>query len=229
MAEQSAAESASPSDLHNPQPRARLLTAGPQALTDVELLSIVLRRRRQSSADQHRLQESDGLSGLFSLDIQNLQRLGFSRPQAVTLAAVGELTRRQARQRVGERFMTRKPAEVARYLYLRFAEGDQEVMGALFVDMSNRLIGEAEVFRGSLTRATVEPRPLIRRALVLKAAGLILFHTHPGGDPEPSPEDLSFTDRLAESCALLGIRLLDHLILGREGTFVSLKRRGRLS
>jgi DNA repair protein RadC len=99
-------------------------------------------------------------------------------------------------------------------------------MGALFLDTRNRLLAESEVYRGTLNRAAVEPRGLLKEALLRGAAGLVLFHTHPSGDPSPSAEDLAFTRRLAEAGELVGVRLVDHLILGSAGRWVSLRQRG---
>jgi DNA repair protein RadC len=99
-------------------------------------------------------------------------------------------------------------------------------MGALYLDTRNRLLGEDETYRGTLNRAAVEPRALLRRGLELAAAGLLLFHTHPSGDPSPSAEDLAFTRRLAEAGDIVGIRLVDHLVLGAGGAWVSLRQRG---
>ena len=99
-------------------------------------------------------------------------------------------------------------------------------MGALFLDSRNRLLGESEIYRGTLNRAAVEPRALLKEALLRDAAGLVLFHTHPSGDPAPSAEDLAFTRRLARSGELLGVRLVDHLIVGSPSAYVSLRERG---
>ena len=99
-------------------------------------------------------------------------------------------------------------------------------MGALFLDVRNRLIGESEAFRGTLSRAAVEPRAIMKEALLRSAKSIILFHTHPSGDPTPSAEDLTFTRRMAEVGELLDIKLSDHLILGAGGRWMSLRRRG---
>jgi DNA repair protein RadC len=117
-------------------------------------------------------------------------------------------------------------AAVARYLTLRFGVPDQEIMGAIFLDARNRLIGESEFFRGTLQRAAVEPRALLKEALLRGASAFAVFHTHPSGDPSPSVEDLTFTRRLAEAAEAVGIRLADHLILGQGGRWVSLRERG---
>jgi DNA repair protein RadC len=117
---------------------------------------------------------------------------------------------------------------IARYLVLRYAVRDQEVMGALFLDARHRLLAESEIFKGTLVRAATEPRPILCAALSVGAAGLALFHTHPSGDPSPSPEDIRFTRRLEEAGAIVGVNLVDHLILGSTSRWVSLRNRGVL-
>ena len=102
----------------------------------------------------------------------------------------------------------------------------QEVMGALYLDTRNRLLAEREIFRGTLNRAAVEPRPILRQGLALSAAGVILYHTHPSGDPAPSAEDLAFTRRIAEAGEVVGVRLVDHLIICPGERWVSLRQRG---
>jgi DNA repair protein RadC len=131
-----------------------------------------------------------------------------------------------ARQRVDDREPLGNPRAVARYLSLRFARSDQEVMGALYLDTRNRLKELVELYRGTLNRAAVEPRGLLKRGLEVDAAGFVVFHTHPSGDPEPSAEDLAFTRRLADAAEVVGVRLVDHLILAHGGRWVSLRQRG---
>jgi DNA repair protein RadC len=114
---------------------------------------------------------------------------------------------------------------VATYLALRYCGLDQEVMGALFLDTKNHLLAEREIFRGTLSRTAVEPRAVIKQGLLCDAAGLLLFHTHPSGDPSPSAEDLLFTRRMVEAGDLMGIRLVDHLVVGGAGRWVSLRER----
>jgi len=118
------------------------------------------------------------------------------------------------------------PGAVARYLAIQFASPGQEIMGALFLDTRNRLIGEQEIYRGTLNRAAVEPRALLKEGILRDAAGFVLFHTHPSGDPSPSAEDLAFTRRIAQSGELLGLRLVDHLIVGSGDAWISLRQRG---
>ena len=102
----------------------------------------------------------------------------------------------------------------------------QEKMSAVFVDVRNRLIGYQVAFVGTLTRASCEPRAILSAALLCNANGFILAHNHPSGDPAPSAEDLTFTRRMAEAGEVVGVRMLDHMILGDVGRWVSCGRRG---
>lgn len=88
---------------------------------------------------------------------------------------------------------------------------------------SSRLLRHREIYRGTLTRTSVEPREILKQALLVGAAGVVLFHNHPGGEPTPSPEDVAFTRLFSQAATLLGIRLADHLILGSEGQWVSMR------
>ena len=212
------------------RPRERLLREGGTALTDTELLAVLLRTgcAGVSALDLARelLATSGGLAALASLDGAGLQRRGLGAAKAAGVMAALELARRVARAELPDRLPLGNPETVARYLLLRYAEPDQEVMGALFLDIRNRLIGEAELYRGTLARAAVEPRAILKQALLRSAAGMLLFHTHPSGDPSPSAEDLAFTRRLADAGDLLGVKLHDHVILGGGHRWVSLRRRG---
>ena len=212
------------------RPRERLVREGGTALTDTELLAVLLRTGCSgvSALDLARelLAMSGGLAGLATLDAGALRRRGLGAAKSASLLAALELARRVARAELPDRLPLGNPEAVARYLMLRYAERDQEVMGALFLDIRNRLLGEAELYRGTMVRASVEPRAFLKQALLRSAAGLLLFHTHPSGDPSPSAEDLAFTRRLADAGDLLGIRLLDHVVLGGGRRWVSLRRRG---
>ncbi len=213
------------------RPRERLLQSGPHTLADAELVAVLLRTGRPgtSALDLARelLAENGGLVGLMAAGLPQLRRRGLGQAKAASLLAAVEIGRRLARAELPERVPMDQPAAVACYLALRFAQRDQEVVGALFLDSRNRLIGERDIYRGTLTRAVVEPREILKEGLLQGAAGMVLFHTHPSGDPSPSAEDVLFTRRLAEAGELVGIRLLDHLILGGAGRWLSLRQQGR--
>jgi len=186
-------------------------------------------RRGESVVDLARrlLREEGGLAGRVGATPQGLMsRSGLGPAKTSSLLAAVELSRRIARSSFPDREPLTRPEAVARYLSITYGLQDQEVMGGLYLDTRNRLIGESEVFRGTLNRASVEPRPLLKRCLLSNAAGLVLFHTHPSGDPSPSAEDLAFTRRMAEAGEIVGVRLVDHLILGSAGRWTSLRQRG---
>ena len=117
------------------------------------------------------------------------------------------------------------PGAVARFFQDALSDQPQEVMAVLLVDTRNRSLGYAEVFRGTINRAVCEPRQILQYALLRNAAGFILAHNHPSGDPSPSAEDLAFTRRLSEAGELVGVRLVDHVIVGFQG-WTSLRQRG---
>ena len=211
-------------------PRERLFRHGAQALSSAELVEILLRNGCPGSTARELarelLIEYGSLVGLSNLNQGFLQRRGIGKAKAATIMAAFEIARRVARERMPRRDLMDRPDAIACYLGLRYAMSDQEKMGALYLDVRNRLIGESEVYRGTLSRAAVEPRAIMKEALLRSAAGFVLFHTHPSGDPSPSAEDLSFTRRMAEAGEMLGVHLLDHIILGSAGRWVSLGRRG---
>ncbi len=146
----------------------------------------------------------------------------------LTLNLFRMLLTRLGRSQLQDRPLIDHPAAVASYINLHYMEHDQEVMGALFLDIRNCLITEKLIFRGCLAKTLVEPRQLFRHAISSHAANILLFHTHPSGDVNPSSNDLDLTERLCKVGDLLGIRVVDHLIVGNFGSWVSLKRRGAI-
>ena len=211
------------------RPRERLLEHGGRSLADSELLAVLLRTGRKGvSALQMAmdlLRESGGLAGLLTATPHSLRRCGIGPAKAATLLAAVEVGRRMAREQLLDHEPLSRPVDVARYLALRYRTCDQEVMGALFLDVRNHLLGEREIFRGTISRISVEPREILRECLQRGAAAVYLFHTHPSGDPSPSAEDLLFTRRMAEAAEIVGLRLADHVVLGDRGRWASLKER----
>ncbi len=137
--------------------------------------------------------------------------------------AIHLLDRIAGLQEDAERVLLKRPEAVAHYLSARHGRVDQEVMGALYLDLRNRLIADRDVFRGTLGRAVVEPRSILREALELGTMAIVLWHTHPSCDPTPSIEDFAFTRRMAKAGEIVGVRLVDHLILGGH-RWISLKQ-----
>jgi DNA repair protein RadC len=208
-------------------PRDRLLRNGPESLSDAELLAVLLKNGHPgvSALELARelLAEAGGLAGLSVAEALTLRRRGVGDAKLATVLATLELACRLAEARLPDRLPMDQPRDVVRYVTLRYASRDQEVMGAFFLDVRGRLLAERELYRGTLTRAVVEPREVLKEALLRGAAGVVLFHNHPSGDPSPSSEDVMFTRRMARAGEVVGVRLVDHLILG-GGQWTSLRQ-----
>lgn len=208
-------------------PRERIFEKGASALTNAELLSILTNHGSpDDQAVSHArmlLQNAPGLSGLAEAQPARLRTLGVGRPAQARLLATVEIGRRMLAPKP-----PRMPAysldSLAEYLRLRYDRRDQEVVGVIYLNCRYQYVGEADLFRGSIDRAVVEPRPILRGALDHMATGIILFHTHPSGDPSPSQEDLLFTRRIHEAGQVVGVTLVDHLIIGSGGQWLSLKK-----
>jgi len=118
-----------------------------------------------------------------------------------------------------------RPGTAAKIIFRLFEDSDREFMGGLFLDARHQVIGHTLAYIGTLSRMTVEPRGLLVPALLSNACGLVAFHLHPSGDPEPSSEDYAFTRRLEDGAEFLGIVLHDHLVLGERPKYVSIRHR----
>jgi DNA repair protein RadC len=160
------------------------------------------------------------------VDHQALRAKGLGEEEALRFLACLDFARRMAQRKLETAQLLNRPDLVTRYVFLRHARGDQEVLGALFLDTRNRLIADEVFFRGTLDRAHVDPKPVLKRGLELDAAGFVLFHTHPSGDPAPSSEDLHFTRQIADAAKAIGLEMHDHLIVGATDRWVSMQRRG---
>lgn len=212
------------------RPRERLLRNGAKVLSDAELLAVLLRGGRPGASvldvARELLAASGGLAGLSAASPRSLRRNGVAGVKVSTVLAAVELACRMAQAGIPDRAPLSNSAKVARYLALRYGQLDQEVLGGLYVNARHHLLGERELYRGTLHRASVEPRAILREALLCGAAGVVLFHNHPSGDPSPSREDLAFTRRVARAGEVLGVELVDHLVVAEGGAYVSLKDRG---
>ena len=212
------------------RPRERLLEAGPQALSDGELLAILLDpgTRGRSAAELARalLVERGGLVALLGSTPAELARVsGLGPARVARLAAALELGRRYLGAPLEPRSALAAPEDAARFLKARLLDLPHEVFCCLFLDTRHRLIRYEELFRGTIDGATVYPREVVKRALAHNASAVILGHNHPSGVSEPSEADRSITLKLAKALALVEVRLLDHVVVSRGG-HVSLAERG---
>jgi DNA repair protein RadC len=210
------------------RPRERLEREGPAALSNRELLALLLGTgdARGSALDLAERLLSGGLRGLRAASLGELGcERGVGKAKAARLLAALELGARLPAEGRGAAPVLRTPDDAARHLLPRYGARPVETFGLLALDVRHRLKREAVISIGCLTSSLVHPREVFQEAIVSRAAALVLFHNHPSGDPEPSSEDVSLTRRLRAAGTLLGIEVLDHVILG-AGSFVSLKQRG---
>ena len=214
------------------RPREKLLSRGPQALSDAELLAIFLRTgsRGQNVVELARnlIREFGGLRQLMLAEQHRLcAARGLGPAKYAQLQAVLELAKRHLGEALRHGDTLGNPELTRSYLVARLRDYAYEVFACLFLDTRHRLISYEELFRGTIDGASVHPREVVRRALELNAASLILAHNHPSGIAEPSDADRRITQRLREALGLVDIRILDHLVIGDRDA-VSFAERGWL-
>jgi len=212
------------------RPREKLLSLGPQALSDAELLAIFLRTGIAgcSAVELARrlVNEYGGLRTLFQADRARFcATRGLGDAKYAQLQAVLELARRHLAESLMRGDALKNPAETRRYLTARLRDYPYEVFACLFLDTRHRVISYEELFRGTIDGASVHPREVVRRALQHNAAAVILAHNHPSGIAEPSDADRRITTRLQDALALIDIRVLDHIVIGDQSA-TSLAERG---
>jgi DNA repair protein RadC len=213
------------------RPREKLLARGAAALSDTELLALLLRTGTKDKGVLHMAQEVlntfGGIAGLLHTAAEDLKRikgLGGTAKRA-ELAAVMELARRAISQQLKEREVFGSPDAVKHYLQLHLGRRPHEVFAVLFLDAQSRLIAMEELFRGTLTQTSVYPREVVGRALQLQAASVVLAHNHPSGTVQPSRADEALTHTLKGALALVDVRVLDHVIVAPGGA-LSMAERG---
>ena len=215
------------------RPREKLLARGPSALSDTELLALLLRTGTQGRGVFQMAGEVvahfDGLSGLLHAsgdELKAIKGLGGTAKRA-ELMAVLELARRAVAEQLKAREVFGSPEAVKNYLQLHLARRPHEVFAALFLDAQNKLIAMEELFRGTLTQTSVYPREVVLKALHHHAAAVVLAHNHPSGTVQPSRADEALTQTLKAALALVDVRVLDHVIVA-PGQALSMAEKGLL-
>ena len=214
------------------RPREKLLALGPAALADAELLALLLRTGMKGMGvlqlAEQLLVEFNGLAGLLHASSADLKRIkGLGPAKRAELAAVLEIARRSMTQQLQQQAVFDTPGRVKDYLRLHLGGREHEVFAVLFLDAQGQLLVMEEMFRGTLTQTSVYPREVVKRALALNAAAVVLAHNHPSGVAEPSRADEFLTQSLKSALALVEVRVLDHLVVG-QGAVVSFAERGLL-
>ena len=215
------------------RPRERLIQSGDEHLTDAELLGIIIR---------------DGTTNYSAVDLAQKLLSEYGDFRRLSMASIGELCRTKgigparaaqikASLAIAKRFSTIsvKPLQqfkcsndIFDHFHERLRGKKQEIFSVVLLDNKNRVIKELAISAGSLTSSIVHPREVFNPAIWESAASVIFVHNHPSGDPEPSKEDIQITNRLLEAGSVVGIRVLDHIIIGNE-CFVSFKDKGIMS
>ena len=212
------------------RPRERLERQGSQALSNPELLAILLGTGVQGQSAiqlaQELLREYGGLAGLHRADYQDLVKTrGIGPAKAAQLCAAVELGRRLAVSVPDDRPAIQSPEQAAELVMYEMGALKQEHLRVLLLDTRNQLIRITEVYQGSLNTSLIRVGEIFRDAVRENAASVIVAHNHPSGDPSPSPEDVAVTRAMIDAGRLLDIEVLDHLVIG-TGRFVSLKSKG---
>lgn len=218
------------------RPREKLLQQGACALSEAELLALILGSGDASSSrsaldlGRELLLEFKSLRSLADASCAELQRVkGVGPAKAACIKAALDLARRfqDARRPIESFTRFTSASQVFEHLNYEFRDRRKEYFMALLLDGKNRIITRAQISEGSLNQSIVHPREVFNVAVRESAAAMILLHNHPTGDPTPSPEDLEVTRRLCEAGLLMGIKVLDHIIIG-EDAFYSFAEKGHM-
>jgi DNA repair protein RadC len=218
-------------DLHETErPRERLEQLGPQALSNAELIAILLRvgvtGENAVQVGQRLLQHFGGLRGLHRAPFEELvNQHGIGEAKAAQIKAAIELGRRLALESPEERPVIHSPADAAALVQYEMSALEQEHLRVLLLDTKNHVLDIVEVYRGSVNMSQVRVGEVFKAAVRRNAAAVIVVHNHPSGDPTPSPDDVSVTRAIVQAGKLLDVDVLDHLVIG-QGRYVSLKERG---
>ena len=211
------------------QPRERLRDYGPQALSDAELLAILLRVGVTGinviQLAQKLLLDHGGWAGLQRLSFEEMTKIhGLGEAKAAQIKAALEIGRRLLLQQPEQRPQITSPGDVANLLMLEMSHLEQEHLRVVLLNTKNFVLKIDTIYIGSINSSAVRVGEVFKAALKQNAASIIVCHNHPSGDPTPSPEDVVVTRQLVEAGKLLGVEVLDHLVIG-HGRWVSLRER----
>ncbi|RPE00978.1 JAB domain-containing protein [Candidatus Pantoea deserta] len=213
-------------------PREKLRSTGAEMLSDAELLAIFLRTgtvgMNVMTLAQQLLQRFGSLYHIMSAAPEAFKEIkGIGEAKLAQLHAIAELARRFFASQMAQEDVMANPQITRHYLQSVLAHQEREIFMALFLDNQHRVLQAQKIFMGSINSVEVHPREIVREALKVNAAAVILAHNHPSGMAEPSRADRHITHKVSAACTLLNIRLLDHLVIGR-GEYVSFAERGWL-
>lgn len=215
------------------RPYEKFLKSGANALSDAELLAIIIRSgtygRKSIEVSQDFLRRGNqNLLNLYEMSFEDMQKIpGIGKIKAIQLKCIAELSMRISETRYQEQICLNHPESIANYYMERMRHEKREQLLVLYFDTKCRLLEDVIMSVGSATATFVSPREIFLGAIQYKAVQIVLVHNHPSGSPQPSAEDDVVTKRVAESGALLGIPLADHIIVG-DHSYYSYAERKRI-
>jgi len=206
------------------RPREKLIKSGGDALSDAELLAIILRvgTRQFSALDlaRHILKTAGGFRGIDRMDAIDMTAIdGIGLAKAAQIKAAITIGKRLARQQNPQRDQINSSDDAHDIVSLKYRDLKREVFGALFLTARNKLIQEKVLFHGSLTESMVSLREVVREIIQVGAANVIFFHNHPSGEPGPSAADRDITHKLVHACETIEVTVLDHIIIGANSYY----------
>ena len=218
-------------DLHeSDRPRERLAALGPQALTNAELIAILVRvgvkGENAVSVGQRLLNKFGGLKGLHRAPFAELKKQhAIGEAKAAQIKAAIELGRRLTLESPEERPSINSPADAAALVAYEMSALEQEHLRVMLLDRRNHVLDTVEIYKGSVNSSQIRVGEIFKEAIRQNASALIVIHNHPSGDPTPSPDDVAVTRAIVQAGKLLDMDVLDHMVIG-QGKWVSLKERG---
>ena len=215
----------------NERPMEKLLMYGAEDLSNAELLAVLLRSGTGGenivSLSTRLLYDVGGLDGLLHINIEEIKKIkGIKDVKACQIIAMMELFKRfRTLKSQKDNFKVSSPKDISMLLVNEMNNLNQEVLKVILLNTKNIVIGVKDVFKGSLNSSIVHPREIFKEAVQRGSANIIICHNHPSGDPTPSKEDIDVTLRIKQCGDLMGIKLLDHIIIGNSN-YISLKEKG---
>ncbi len=213
------------------RPRERLQNHGPNALSNAELLAIILRtgtsRDNVLELAGKLLAKYGGLSGLMRAEFMELcNEYGLGAAKTAQLKAALEIGRRLGMTQLEEKYQIKSPVDAANLVMMEMTYLDHEQMRILVLDTKNRVVENISRYQGTVNSSVLRAAEIYRPAIIRNCPAVIICHNHPSGDPTPSPEDIAVTEQLVAAGIHLDIELVDHLVIGNQ-RFVSLKEKLR--
>jgi DNA repair protein RadC len=213
------------------RPREKLLSRGSAALSDAELVAVLLgsgvRGKDAVALGRELLHMTGGVAALLEREDRDIRVAGLGPAKRARLSAALELARRSLAEQLAAKPALSNPRDSGDFLRARLRHLPYEVFGCLYLDNRHRVLAFEELFRGTVDGASVHPREVVRACLKHNACAVILAHNHPSGVAEPSTADRAITRELQQALQLVGVRVLDHLVIGADEP-VSMAARGLL-